>query len=514
MFRKKEENAVKTVKPKNKKRTRRIVALIIVIILIVVLAVRCNMGGDTKTYVDVTEVKTGNVSATLDTSGTVKSEETKVYASPVSATVADVAVEVGDTVAAGDYLITYNTDSLEENYTLAELEAKASKASESGSVTKSNQGTQDKADAEATITDLNTQIANKQGELSTANASLSGCQQQGNTINAQLQQYTAAATAGTLSEADMQTYQQLQQMSTSIANEIIAQQGNVTTKQTELSDLQSKLAEAQTKKSGAEASILSGQEQQSLDYNTQKTELSVSSAESDLSKAKTGIAAEFNGVVTDVSIVNGQVAQEGQTLLTVADSGNMKVEFKVSKYNLEELAVGQKATITFLNQTYEGSVTSISHVATMGDSTTSSSSSTAAMVTAVVHIDNPDASLVIGMDAKINIELGSRENVLVVPLSAVNTNKEGDFVYVVENGIVVKKTIVTGLTSDDSVEVVEGLNAGEQVISTVDATITEGLAVEANPVTEDAKADSQTKQSKSEVQTTEEVGTEAATEIK
>lgn len=47
-----------------------------------------------------------------------------------------------------------------------------------------------------------------------------------------------------------------------------------------------------------------------------------------------------------------------------------------------------------------------------------------------VHIDNPDDNLIIGLDAKLKIELGKKTDVLKVPIAAVNSDSKGDFVYV------------------------------------------------------------------------------------
>ena len=99
------------------------------------------------------------------------------------------------------------------------------------------------------------------------------------------------------------------------------------------------------------------------------------------------------------------------------------------------------------------------------------------MVIVKVHIDKPDDSLILGLDAEVKIDLGSAVDVLTVPISAVNSDMEGDFIYAVKDGVVVKKYVTTGLSSKEATEIKTGIEPGEKIITTVDSTITEGLEV-------------------------------------
>ena len=66
-------------------------------------------------------------------------------------------------------------------------------------------------------------------------------------------------------------------------------------------------------------------------------------------------------------------------------------------------------------------------------------------------------------------------------MECVNADHEGDFVYTVENGVVVKKNVTTGISSDTYIEIKEGLAEGEQVITSVTTGIEEGMPVTAIP---------------------------------
>ena len=99
------------------------------------------------------------------------------------------------------------------------------------------------------------------------------------------------------------------------------------------------------------------------------------------------------------------------------------------------------------------------------------------VVEAQIKITNADEDIYLGIEAKVVIYADKSENVLVVPVETVNSDKDGDFVYVVENNIVVRKDVVTGVSSDEYIEVTDGLLENDQVMTDVSLDITEGMEV-------------------------------------
>lgn len=85
----------------------------------------------------------------------------------------------------------------------------------------------------------------------------------------------------------------------------------------------------------------------------------------------------------------------------------------------------------------------------------------------MVHIDNPDDGIFIGVEAKVSIQAAEVKNVPILPVEAVNIGKDGSFCYVVEDGVIKKKEIETGVTSDAFVEIKSGLKDGEQVLTDI-----------------------------------------------
>ena len=86
------------------------------------------------------------------------------------------------------------------------------------------------------------------------------------------------------------------------------------------------------------------------------------------------------------------------------------------------------------------------------------------------------------MEAKVKVHTAKAEQALIVPIEVINSDKDGDFVYTVENGILTRKNIVTGISSDVYCEVKEGLTEGDQVAGNVGVGLGEGMAVTAVPM--------------------------------
>jgi len=137
---------------------------------------------------------------------------------------------------------------------------------------------------------------------------------------------------------------------------------------------------------------------------------------------------------------------------------------------LAKVKEGQKADVTIAGKKYEGEVSFINHMAT-------ANANNMPVVEAQIKITNADEDIYLGIEAKVVIYAEKAENVLVVPVETVNSDKNGDFVYVVENNIVVRKDVVTGVSSDEYIEVTDGLLENDQVMTDISLDITEGMEV-------------------------------------
>ncbi len=528
----KKEKTPLTPVQKKKRRKRIIIGGVVVVVAVVAILPRA-FAGPSYPMVSVTEVTVGSVSQSVDGSGAVQSEEVKTYFSPVSATVSEFDLQVGDTVEAGDTLLTYDSAELDNLYKQAELTGSAANYGYKDSIEKDNKNASEYNRSSAALDIINRQLdeeddnvdhLNKrvneytgyQGDSSNKLADLKSQQDAAkaaiaalDAANQELKAAKDALAQTSITDQSSVDYQKLQDAVTvaqnavdqaskpaadaqaslpNIEKSIQDEQNNYNEIVKKLDSYQGRLKDAQENKTKLEtskskeegikdstdAAKLSGAARSQLAAQNNLSTLEATMTKDDIQQGKDGIKADFSGVVTKVAAVAGGPATKGGELLTVASSEDVTVEMSITKYDLEKMEEGQKATVTLAGHTYEGTVTKLSRIAEKNDKGTP-------VVTAQVKIDNPDENIYLGLEAKVNVQGRFVKDVLVVPAECVNSGQDGDFCYVVnENGVVEKKVIEKGLASDDAVEVKSGLAAGDKVISGGLTTgITEGTRVTA-----------------------------------
>lgn len=490
-----------TVMPpkKRKKKIKKwmIVAAIIVILLVVNIATKLLRPASLPALAG-SYAQTGDVEQTLDTSGYVSSEVEETVFSPVTAYVSSSVLEEGQPVTAGEKVVEFDTETLEKAAEQARLTKVASAYGYQDTIQKANKNDQDLANANTSIDILNQQIddqksyiadiqneiKNKQNEAASQAAEQTKPINEAITkLNGDIDKLTASINDTTVSEEEKaklkeqrdslydeltKKNQELSALTASAGVDTSSQEAKLADAQEQLSKWQADLAEYEGKKSSAEAGQMSGSARAQLSTNQKLESLTASTAAESLEKAKEGITADRNGVVTDVQIVDGSPVSEGAALFKISSLDDVKVDISVTKYNLESIALGQKADITVAGKSYQGTVSRINRIATKNDSGTP-------VVGAQIHIDNPDEELFLGVEARVSVHMAKSEGVVLVPVEAVNTGTAGSFCWVLnDEGVVEKRTVETGVSSSEYTEIISGIANGEYVISDTSAESLEG----------------------------------------
>ncbi|MDR2043452.1 MAG: efflux RND transporter periplasmic adaptor subunit [Clostridium sp.] len=489
--------------PRRKKKNmrRRTWIILAVLLLVVLLAVRlfaCGGGGAETAVVEVTAPIFGDVEETVATSGTVVSKEQKVYFAPVSGILGEINAAAGDSVKSGDVLITYNMEWMEKSLREAGLQQEASSSSYQSTLKNSSDSQAKLREADANLAVLKQQIADNKNYLQQLQDQLStkkrenteALMAQGNSLaqsqNSKQREITALQSKGSLSGEEQETLTRLQQELSGIAGAILnnnyqqqlasssstqyeREMNQEITRVTELlAEYETYKARMESQKSSSETMVLDAYQQEQYAANQELARLAYQETADNYEKAQKGVVAEFDGVVMNLSAVEGATVTGGVQLLTLADSRNLRVKFAASRYDLEKLEIGQKADIVISGNAYEGEVSKINRMAAVNTSGTP-------MVDVEITILNPDDRIILGLDAKIEVHTHEAKGVLLVPVEAVNADKDGDFLYVVEGGAVARKSVVCGISSDTYVEIREGIAEAAQVILTSYGTLAEGM---------------------------------------
>ena len=174
-----------------------------------------------------------------------------------------------------------------------------------------------------------------------------------------------------------------------------------------------------------------------------------------------GITAPVSGSLFSVVSLEDLEADETLTdLLTLSPDVSMSVTISVDESDILSLELDQQTNVTvssISDETLTGTVTEIDKTASDG------------AYTAVITLDKIDGMLP-GMSASVDVKIQGVENALLVPADAVHYTSTGAYVYTTydeetqEYGG--RVDIVTGLSNDDSVEVVSGLKEGDTVYYT------------------------------------------------
>ena len=231
---------------------------------------------------------------------------------------------------------------------------------------------------------------------------------------------------------------------------------------------QSELAEQESIAAANEDVTVSESTKAQISASNQLSDMNIDDAQESLNAAEAGITAASDGIVESIDIVKGAYANETQTLITIIDSECIGVEFSISKDDLGSITKGQKARVVIAGNEYEGTIDYVSRVAVTDMSMTGNNTSSGGTIKGRILIEDPDDNIYIGVSAKAYIFVGKSEKALVIPYEALNTDIDGDFVYVVnKENLVERKNVTVGIYSDEYYEVLDGVKEGDKVITNV-----------------------------------------------
>lgn len=220
-------------------------------------------------------------------------------------------------------------------------------------------------------------------------------------------------------------------------------------------------------------------------FNYDTAESALTKAESDV--AETVITAPMDGVVVGEPKSVGTMAVQGNSnptvIMYIANTSTKQILAKVDETDIGQIQVGQDATFTvdtYTGKTFTAHVSKISQTDTSntwnttGTSSSSSSSSSSASVIyyyVTLDVDDPNDELRLGMTARVDINTAEKPDAMVVPIAALKTNDKGSYVLRVNaNGQTEQVPVTTGIYSDEYVEITSGLNVGDNVSITYNAT--------------------------------------------
>lgn len=203
-----------------------------------------------------------------------------------------------------------------------------------------------------------------------------------------------------------------------------------------------------------------------------KAQLDAARSQYDNVLENTVLVSPINGVVTARNYDPGDMTGNLPVLTVGQLSPVVKVIVNVTESDLSKFRSGLPVTVTFdafPDENFEGKISRIYPTV---------DSSTRTFQTEIV-ITNRGERILPGMFARVSIDLGSHNNVVVPDRAIVKQTGSGNrYVYVYHNGTVSYERVELGRRLDDAYELLSGVNSGDTVIISGQTRLADGVKVE------------------------------------
>lgn len=186
----------------------------------------------------------------------------------------------------------------------------------------------------------------------------------------------------------------------------------------------------------------------------------------------TKISAPFDGLIVRRNREPGDVVMPGSSMLTLISTDELWISAWVDETEMSKLANNQPARVLFRsspNHSYSGTVTRMGREADR---------ETREFLVDVRVLELPE-NWAVGQRAEAFIEVGQRDDTIVIPATLLVRHDGESGVFVDSDGVANWKVLDIGIRNRNAVEVIGGLEAGDVIVSPVNAStsLTEGRRV-------------------------------------
>lgn len=184
------------------------------------------------------------------------------------------------------------------------------------------------------------------------------------------------------------------------------------------------------------------------------------------------IQAPISGIISEKQKEAGEYVGNNEMIGKVVNTNSLKARVYVSENNVFKLKNGQRATITtevFPTETFNGI---ISFISPQGDDNHN-------YLVELAVDNNKSSRLKAGMYAMINFNESGTSTALQIPKSALVDGIKNPYVYVADGNKAVEKKIIIGREWGNKVEVISGLQEGDQIIMSGQINIVNGSTIKA-----------------------------------
>ena len=176
-----------------------------------------------------------------------------------------------------------------------------------------------------------------------------------------------------------------------------------------------------------------------------------------ISLNKSLINSPLKGTVKTRFVKVGEFVRKGDRLVEILEVDRILVKVNIPEQEILQINIGQKVDIVLYileNKKFEGEVKKIGLEADASNRT----------FPVEIEVDNRERELRPGMLARATFTQRVDQDQVVVPRHAIMERERGRIVYVVDNGIAVQRKVTIGISQRENVQILMGLNKGEQLV--------------------------------------------------
>ncbi|MEA3342135.1 MAG: efflux RND transporter periplasmic adaptor subunit [Chloroflexota bacterium] len=201
------------------------------------------------------------------------------------------------------------------------------------------------------------------------------------------------------------------------------------------------------------------------DSDIEAAQLQIDQARASLEQVQLQLAdatliAPLAGTVTALDIQPGEMASAGQAaVVVISDLSVLEVEINLDETDVAQVAVGQETLVSvdaFPEAELSGEVTYIAPVA--------ETQSGVVLYAVTVRIAPTEFPIRAGMTADVEIVSASQAGALIVPLRAISSEGERSYITRLAGGRPERVEVELGLTTETEIEITTGLSEGDVVV--------------------------------------------------
>ena len=216
-------------------------------------------------------------------------------------------------------------------------------------------------------------------------------------------------------------------------------------------------------------SVSTEQDYTNAKFQLELAEKSLNLIETRLSKSY--VTSPISGIVDEKYMSRGEVSGPGTPILNIVDVSKVKISAGIPERYLSEIKKGSQVKITFdvyPGEEFTGTVNYISPTLSVQNRT----------FEIEMILPNKGGRLKPEMSANIRIEKSVIVDAIVLPQDLVIDFGSEKFVYVFENGVARKRSVMIGGRNNNNVQILSGLNKGDILISEGFQSVADGDKVE------------------------------------